>query len=407
MVDFFRASWRSLAATPRFDLVLVAAVIVLAESEIWLPTGSCLGPGLAPICNFGQSLGPKAVEIVCTTLAAALLLGRRLHPFAVLSAVCALSIVKVLIWVGSPGLGYFLPLLFASYSVGRYHRGRHPWLILVAAGVIVLITSYVHDLRVPGQVMDGSLATFYLVALGALPVGRALQAKDLRAELSETLAREAELKRDEAARLAVATERGRIARELHDVVAHGVSMIVVQAVGAQGVLHSSPDRAGVALEAIETTARQSLDEMRRLLAVLEPGADANRLEPAPGIQALRPLVDRVVAAGQPVELRIDGSSDRLSPGLELTLYRAVQEALTNVVKHARGAATVVSLRMTDDHIDLDVINAHGEDGEATTGGRGLLGMRERVVLYGGHLEAGPRQDGGFRVHAWIPVGPTP
>jgi signal transduction histidine kinase len=407
MVGFLRASWRNLAATPRFDLVLVACVIAVAELEIWLPAGSCLGPGPAPICNFGQSLGPKAIEIAYTTLAAALLLGRRLHPFAALSVICALSIVKVLIWVGSPGLGYFLPLLFASYSVGRYHRDRHPWLTLVAAGLIVLITNFVHDLRVPGQVMDGSLATFYLVALGALPMGRALQARDLRAELSETQAREAELKRDEAARLAVATERGRIARELHDVVAHGVSMIVVQAVGAQGVLHSSPDRASVALEAIETTARQSLDEMRRLLAVLEPDADANRLEPAPGIEALRPLVNRVVAAGQPVELRIEGSSDRLSPGLELTLYRAVQEALTNVVKHAPGAATVVSLRMNHDHIDLEVTNARGEDGEATTGGRGLLGMRERVVLYGGHLEAGPNQNGGFRVRAWIPVGPTP
>ncbi|HUZ87123.1 MAG TPA: sensor histidine kinase [Candidatus Micrarchaeaceae archaeon] len=389
------------------DLALVAAVIVLAESEIWLQTGSCVGPGFPLLCNFGQSLGPKPVEIAYTTVIAALLLGRRWHPFAVLSVICALSIAKALIWVGSPGLGYFLPVLFASYSVGRYHRGRHPWLVLIAAGLIVLITSVVHDLRVPGHVLDGSLATFYVVALGALPMGRALQTQDLRAELSETQAREAELKRDEAARLAVATERGRIARELHDVVAHGVSMIVVQAVGAQGVLHSSPDRAGAALEAIETTARQSLDEMRRLLAVLEPDADTKSLEPAPGIEGLRPLVDRVVAAGQPVELRIDGSSDRLSPGLELTLYRAVQEALTNVVKHARGAATVVSLRMNDDHIDLDVINARGEDGEVTTGGRGLLGMRERVVLYGGHLEAGPSQNGGFRVHAWIPVGPIP
>jgi signal transduction histidine kinase len=406
MVGFLRASWRSLAATPRLDLVLVAAVIVLAESEIWLPTGSCVGPGFPLLCNFGQSLGPKPVEIAYTTVVAALLLSRRRHPMAVLSIISGLSIAKVLIWVGSPGLGYFLPVLLGSYSVGRYHRGRHPWLVLIAAGVIVLITSVVHDLRVPGHVVDGSLATFYVVALGALPMGRALQAKDLRAQLSETQAREAEFKRDEAARQAVALERGRIARELHDVVAHGVSMIVVQAVGAQGVLHSSPDRAQAALEAIETTARQALDEMRRLLEVLEPEANASSLEPAPGIEALRPLVDRVVAAGQPVELRIEGTNDRLSPGLELTLYRAVQEALTNVVKHARGAATVVSLRLDDDHVDLEITNAYGEDGEANTRGRGLLGMRERVVLYGGHLDAGPSKNGGFRVHAWIPVGRT-
>ncbi|HEV2029929.1 MAG TPA: histidine kinase [Candidatus Dormibacteraeota bacterium] len=397
MVGFLRASWRSLAATPRFDVVLVAVVIAAAESEIWIPSGSCIGPGSLPIfCNFGQSLGPKWVEIAYTTLAAALLLRRRAHPTPVLLLIAGLSIAKSLIWVGSPGLGYFLPLLFSSYSVGRYDRGRHPWLVLVAAGAIVLVTSAVHDLRVPGQTASGSLATFYFVVLGALPMGRALQAKDLRAELLEAKAREA-----------VAMERGRIARELHDVVAHAVSMIAVQAVGAQGIVHSSPDRARIALEAIETTARQSLDEMRRLLAVLEPEAGTTTLEPAPGIEALRPLVERVVAAGQPVELRIEGVGDRLSPGLELTLYRTVQEALTNVVKHARGAVTEVSLHLADDHVDLDVVNGPGENEETSGGGRGLLGMRERVVLYGGHLDAGPSQNGGFRVHAWIPVGRTP
>jgi signal transduction histidine kinase len=397
MVGFLRASWRSLAATPRFDLALVAVVIALAESEIWVPSGSCIGPGGIPVfCNFGESLGPKSVEIASTTLAAALLLRRRTNPMEVLVLIASLSIAKSLIWVGSPGLGYFLPLLFASYSVGRYHRGRHPWLGLVAAGVIVLGASAVHDIRVPGQTVSGSLSIFYFVVLGALPMGRALQAKDLRAELSEARAREA-----------VAMERGRIARELHDVVAHGVSMIAVQAVGAQGIVHTSPDRARTALEAIEITARQSLDEMRRLLAVLEPQGGASILEPAPGIEALRPLVDRVVAAGQPVELRIEGTGDRLGPGLELTLYRAVQEALTNVVKHARGAPTEVSLHLADDHVDLDVINGPGEDEETSSGGRGLLGMRERVALYGGRLDAGPSQNGGFRIHAWIPVGRTP
>jgi signal transduction histidine kinase len=397
MVSFFRASWRSLAATPRFDVVLVAVVVAAAESEIWIPSGNCMGPGGLPIfCNFGQSLGPKWLEVAYTTSTAALLLRRRTHPMAVLLVIAGLSIAKSLIWVGSPGLGYFLPLLFASYSVGRYHRGRHPWLVLIAAGAIVLVASAVHDLRVPGQTASGSLATFYFVVLGALPMGRALQAKDLRAELSEAHAREA-----------VAVERGRIARELHDVVAHGVSMIAVQAVGAQGIVQSAPDRARVALEAIETTARQSLDEMRRLLAVLEPEAGTTSLEPAPGIEALRPLVDRVVAAGQLVELKIDGACNRLSPGVELTLYRTVQEALTNVVKHARGAATEVSLHLADDHVDLDVVNGPGEHADMTSGGRGLLGMRERVILYGGHLDAGPSQNGGFRVHAWIPVGRMP
>jgi signal transduction histidine kinase len=406
MVGPLRASLRALAATPRLDLVLVAVVILLAELEIWLPSNGCVGPGFPlGFCNFGQSLGPKPVEIVYTTGAALLLLGRRVRPVLVLGVICGLSMAKALIWVGSPGLGYFLPLLFASYSVGRYHRGRYPWLILVGAGVLVLITGVVHDSRVPGEVPSGTLATFYLVALGALPMGRALQVKDLRAELSETQARQAEMMRDEAARLAVAQERGRIARELHDVVAHGVSMIVVQSVAAQGVLDRAPERARAALEAIENSAREGLDEMRRLLAVLQPGAKAGELEPAPGIDALQPLVERVSSSGQRVELHLEGDSRRLGAGLELTVYRVVQESLTNAVKHARGAPTEVRLCLREREVEVDVVNGPGGRDEGGGGGRGLVGMRERVALYGGAVEVGPRPDGGFGVHVRLPIGP--
>ena len=405
-----RAASRAIAAAPRFDIALAGIVIVIAESEIWLPQGSCLPGGQAPMafCNFGESLGPRAVEIVFTTLIALPLIGRRRYPLQVLLLISVLSIAKALVWVGSPDLGSYLPLLIASYSVGRYYSGVHGWLLLACAAAVVLLTQMIHDLRVPGQTPNGSLATFYLVLLGALPMGRAMQVNDLRAALSEARVRQVTLSRDEMARRAVADERARIARELHDVAAHGMSLIVVQAVGAQGVLDSSPELALGALEAIEREARRDLDEMRRLLAVIQPEPEGPALEPAPGIDAIEPLVERVAATGQPVKLHMDGDGSALGPGLQLTLYRCVQEALTNVVKHARGGATIVSLAFRSDRVELDIVNQPGELTESAAGsGRGLIGMRERVQLYGGQVEAGPVAGGSFRVKASIPLAEEP
>lgn len=394
--EVLRYPWRAIAAPPRFDLLLVAVLILLAEQQIWLPQ-----------YNFGRSLGPRLVEVIYAAVSAAILLARRRHPVATLGFVSALGVAKALIWVGSPGFGFALPMFVAAYSVGRYDRGQHSWLLLFGSGALIVITFLIHDARVPGEVPSGALATFYVVALGMLPTGRALQIKDLRAELSEARAGQLVIERDEAARRAVSEERSRIARELHDVVAHAASMIVLQAVAAQQMLEGQPDRARAPLEAIETMGRQALEEMRRLLSFLDlqerPTTAA--LEPAPGIDALRTLVDRVVAAGQPVDFRIDGDQRRLSPGLDLTVYRLVQEALTNAVRHARGAATEVAVLLGGDHVELSIVNRAGARSDGSPGGdRGLVGMRERVRLYGGVFEAGPSPDGGFRIHARLPVG---
>ncbi len=378
---------------------------MLAELEIWTPTGGCTpAPFPFGFCNFGQGMAPQPVDVVYTTVAALALLVRRKYPVEALLLISGLAMLVAVVWVASPGLGYFLPMLIAAYSVGRYHRGAHPWLVLVGAALLVVATSIVHDLRVPGQAPSGSLATFYLVLLGALPMGRALQTKDLRAELSEAEARQAKRARDDATLQAVTDERARITRELHDIAAHGVSLIVVQTVAAQGVLDSNPDRARSALESIEAEARQALAEMRRLLVVLQPGTPGD--QPAqPSIpDALTQLIARVVAVGQPVEADLDCSGGCLSPGLQLTVYRCVQEALTNIVKHAQGAHTTVSVRCSGRQIEVDVVNGPtGRLAETVEGGRGLIGMRERVSLYGGLLSTGPVSGGGFRVHASIPI----
>ena len=389
-----------------FDMAMVAAIIASSEAEIWLPPDACIGgPFPFGLCNFGESLGPRPIAMVFTTAAAMALLGRRRWPVQVLILVAGLSVIQALIWVASPGLGYFLPMLIAAYSVGRYHRGAHPWLTLVAAALIVFGTNVVHDLRVPGQTPNGSQATFYLIMLGALPLGRALQTQDLRAELAAAEAREARLAQDEVAHRAVEEERARIARELHDVAAHGTSLIVVQSVAAQGVFGSHPERARAALESIETEARATLDEMRRLLAGIRPAPNADgAIDPPP--ETLDQLVARVRAVGQPIEAELDCVDPAGGP-LELTVYRCVQEALTNAIKHAPGAPTTVAVRCADRQVVIEVENGRPEQpGAPSAHGRGLSGMRERVSMLGGSFAAGPTEAGGFRLRVSLPAGET-
>jgi len=391
-----------------FDLVLVAIVIAIAEAEIWLPAGGCVG-GQYPfgLCNFGESLAPPAVAVLYTTASALALLGRRRWPVQVLVSIAVLAILVALIWVASPGLGYFIPLLIASYSVGRYHSGRHPWLTLLGAAVILFATIAIHDLRVPGQSPSGSVATYDVVLLGALPMGRALQTRDLRAELSASEAREARLAQEDAAHRAVEKERARIARELHDVAAHGASLIVVQSVAAQGVFDSNPKRARSALESIESEARTMLTEMRGLLGRISPSSEETAASDPR--ETLEQLVARVRAAGQPVESLIEPDL-RLGDDLEPTVYRCVQEALTNAVKHAPGALTKVVARSVEGRVLIEVENgpatepdvARGQSG-STERGRGLAGMRERVTLLGGSFAAGATADGGFLLRLSIPA----
>ena len=391
-----------------FDLVLVAIVIAVAEAEIWLPPGGCLG-GQFPfgLCNFGESLAPRVVAVLYTTAAALALLGRRRWPLRVLVSIAVLSILVALIWVASPGLGYFVPLLIAGYSVGRYHSGRHPWLALVGAGIVLFATSAIHDLRVPGQTPGGSVATYDVILLGALPMGRALQTRDLRAELAAAEAREARLAQEEIAQRAVEAERARIARELHDVAAHGASLIVVQSVAAQGVFDSNPQRARSALESIESEARTMLSEMRQLLPRIS-SSPSEAAAPNPH-ETLEQLVMRVRSAGQPVEARLEPDLG-LGDDLELTVYRCLREALTNALKHAPGAQTKVLARRVDGRIQIEVENEpptqpEASKGEPATpeGGRGLAGMRERVTVLGGSFAAGPTPEGGFQLRLSIPA----
>ncbi|MFG2225974.1 sensor histidine kinase [Streptomyces sp. NPDC048644] len=234
------------------------------------------------------------------------------------------------------------------------------------------------------------------------------------AQLEEKATR-LEKEREAQARIAVAAERARIARELHDVVAHNVSVMVVQADGAAYVLDSAPEQTRQALETISGTGRQALAEMRRLLGVLRTGEqpESGEYVPQPGMEQLADLVDQVRGAGLPVDFRVEGEPRPLPSSVELTAYRIVQEALTNTRKHG-GPDVGATVRLTYRDADLGLLvedDGRGaqhelyEEGGADGLGHGLIGMRERVGMVGGRLEAGPREGGGFRINAVLPLKP--
>ena len=240
-----------------------------------------------------------------------------------------------------------------------------------------------------------TLAWFFGAALGT----RTEQARELaeRVELAERT-------RALAAEEAATQERSRIARELHDVVAHSVSVMVVQASGVRRLLHDDQEREREALMSVEQIGRQALTEMRRMLGVMRTGEEQPpALAPQPGLQHLDRLIAQVEEAGLPVTLHVEGHRPQLSPGVDLSAYRIVQEGLTNALKHAKGAHAEVTIRYVDTSVQLEIADDGPGIANGDGMGHGLVGMRERVALYGGSLEAGPRDGGGFVLRAELPV----
>jgi signal transduction histidine kinase len=213
-----------------------------------------------------------------------------------------------------------------------------------------------------------------------------------------------EQEKEFSAQLARNEERARIARELHDVVAHTVSVMVVQAGAARHIVETQPEQAVEALSAVETTGREAMAELRTLFGVIAPEDGAPRA-PQPGMEQLPALVQRVRDAGLPAELHVTGAPRPLPPGLDLTVYRIVQEALTNALRYAGQVRTEIAIEFREDALKVEVLdegNGQRVVPDPSTG-RGLAGMRERVTLYGGTLEAGPRLGRGYATRAWLPL----
>jgi signal transduction histidine kinase len=368
--------------TDRADALLALAVAVVLELQVVLGGE----PGASP----ASVVGALAITVP--------LAWRRRAPLAPVLAYAVISPLQGLLggelFAGEPPLiGALAAGVLAFYSLGAHARDRDATAGLVA-GVAGMWTGVLASEQVD---LQSFLFSAGLVGLAPWLAGRANRARRLRAE---ALDRE----RDQRARAVASEERQRIARELHDVVAHGVVLMVLQAQGARRILDHDTDRAREALDAIEETGQTALAEIRRSLGILRDEHARAELAPQRGLDDLGALVDEMREAGLMVDLRVEGERRELRDGIDRSAYRIVQEALTNTIKHAGLVPTRVTVRYEPDELVLEVADEGGgataEDGGA---GQGLAGMRERARLHGGELDARPVAGRGFVVRARIPL----
>ena len=274
-------------------------------------------------------------------------------------------------------------------------------LLLVYLGIVVSFGIF-------GEVDKvGNVLVQMLFFGGLWIISNLFRTRRIRLESTEQVVARLEAEQDRLAREAVQDERARIARDLHDIIGHTLNIIVVQAGAARAVFKSRPDKALESLSSIETTARQSLSDMERMLGLLRPPeAEAVPYAPELGLGQVNRLAEQFSDAGLRVDVNVAGEPQKLPMSLDLSAYRIVQEALTNVLKHAGPARARVAITYLAGKLELDIVDdgqGSSQDGNGAGGGRGLLGMRERVSLFGGQLEVGPVKEGGFRVHASLPI----
>jgi signal transduction histidine kinase len=280
---------------------------------------------------------------------------------------------------------FSIGMIVALYSAGRYETGLRWLACLALASVIIPLAAFE-----PGQPFHLDDLTFFVIFMGGpLALGRFMRNRRARERAQ--------------ADAAVADERVRIARELHDVVSHAISVIVLQARGARRMLTVDPGETRTALDTIERTSEQALAEMRRLLGILRSADDGVALAPQPSLRHLDDLAGEIRASGLPVEVTVDGDARDLPPGVDVSAYRIVQEALTNALKHAGPAHAHVHVRYGDEAVELEVTDDGAGTGNGGGSGYGLAGMRERVTVYGGDIEAGAAPGGGYRLRARLPL----
>jgi signal transduction histidine kinase len=361
-----------------------------------------LGAGLAS--NRGRPVPVTLPVLLAMTIPIVL---RRQYPVAAFSIAAAAGAVQLGLAPGPSGADLAIPVLLYTLAAYRPRRVSLAGLAVCLAGTIAGVLAWPNGLDLYRKIL-AALVIFCATSLIAWVLGDSMRYRRAYYAALEERAARLEREADAQAQIATAAERARIARDLHDVIAHHVSVMVVQADGAGYALDSNPDRARQALTAISATGRQALTEMRRLLGLLRSGDARTELTPQPGLGQLRELVEQARAAGMSVSLTQEGAPRPLPEGAELTAYRVVQESLTNTRKHAGlAAAASVTLCYDDDRLVVQVSD-DGRGGAAAGDGtgHGLAGMRERVQMYGGTVTAGPLPQGGYRVTAQIPAAPA-
>jgi signal transduction histidine kinase len=344
----------------------------------------------------GQVAAPTATGVVVALAFGAAVWFWRVWPVASLVAVYALIVLCVPLQVDETNfLGSVIPAILVLAATAARCRLREAVAWFAVCYAVLLGTA----LTDPGGWLWGA----FLLA-GAFTAGRLIHQRRLLIDELRATTAELERSRDLQARTAVADERARIARELHDVVAHSVSVMVVQAGAAQRMVAVDRTRADQSLEAVQQTGRQALTELRRLLGVLRPGEDASGLSPQPGLDDLEQLTTPVQQAGVAIAVERLGDVRPLTIGVELTAYRILQEALTNVLRHAHATHASVTLSYGADTLELAVVDdGVGGPSLVSGSGHGLIGMTERASVYGGHVVAGCEAGGGYTVRARLPL----
>jgi signal transduction histidine kinase len=378
-----------------------------AAREYWweLLIGAMLVAGIVQlIVEHGAPGAPTSTlwyQIPALCLLALPLFTRRRFPFAAPASYWILAAALTF----TDGLLVVFPDSFQVIGLGaalllgnlRDRRKALVGLVLVVGSMIVVLYN------IPGS---WTLSAYIFVTLrfaAAWVAGFALRAREEQAEAAEVRAVRAESEREAAARIAVAEERARIARELHDVVAHAVSVMVLQVGAVRHNLPEAPAEDRDALRSVERAGRTALAEMRRLLAAMRREGDEVEFVPQPGLEALHTLLDEVGRAGLPARLHVDGEPFPLPRGVDLSAYRIVQEGLTNALKHAHASDADVTVRYRPDEVEIEVRD-NGPGGAVNDGlGHGLVGVRERVKIYGGQMSAGKAAEGGFVLNTRLPI----
>ncbi|MET9771497.1 histidine kinase [Streptomyces sp. NPDC006415] len=395
----------------QFDLLLA---LVLGVTTVYYGIDNAdnvvvreITPGVPHIVARPSGTEGLALMVTLAVVASGALALRRRCPLAVLCVVTA----AVLATPHSVMRLTFYAFVIAVYSAAVHSPYRVATLAALPASVLLVGTS--------GNAVTPIVPNQYIALLILVPMaGAALGLRTWKLRTDEGRTRLSRLEREqaEALRRAVAHERARIARELHDVVTHNVSVMIIQAGAARKIMKTSPEQAGEALLAVEAGGRAAMTELRHVMGLLttddegegagtgaDPADPATELAPQPGLDQLAALVGRVRDAGLPVELSVTGPARPLPPGVELAAYRVVQEALTNTVKHASGATAAVTVEYRPDRLRVEVTDTGGLPGAAAGNGRGLIGLRERLAVYDGTLNTGRLLTGGYRVEALIPL----
>ncbi len=390
---------------------------VLAAVMLWITLVGSIGEAISHVNSVGQTIATGGHPVVpnaswsvfiLVAVAAIVLAWRRRYPVPVLAV--SLSCVVVYSLFGYVNGTALLDVMIALYTVATVVPSRHAVLAAAVTLVTLLAATAANN---PFTPLGGG---FFLIpgeVAAAAALGMAFGSRRAYLRAVEERAEQAERTREEEAARLVDAERLRIARELHDAVAHTLSMINVQAGAAAHVARTQPDKALDALEAIRVASKEGLREMRSILNVLRQADETEATQPAPGLAMLDDLVATATRAGLTASLQVTGTPRRLPASIDLAGYRIIQESLTNAVRHAGPASATVSLAWGEGLLGVDVRDTgrapggNGATAEAAVAGsgHGLIGMRERAVSVGGTLEAGPTRGGGFAVHAELPTEP--